>query len=86
MHIFYHLKVISETHTYAYISRHFKHETALVPQSLMLPAAVEPAWPSNHLLSPSLLLRSQSLSSLLSVPPALSVLHNLALNCVLHGR
>uniref|UniRef100_A0A8D0AM29 FA complementation group G n=1 Tax=Sander lucioperca TaxID=283035 RepID=A0A8D0AM29_SANLU len=35
-----------------------------------------------HLLSPSLLLRSQSLSSLLSVPSALSVLHNLALKCV----
>ncbi|XP_026198335.1 Fanconi anemia group G protein [Anabas testudineus] len=58
----------------------------LLHSTMMLPSATEPAPPSTHLLSPSLLLHSQSLSSLLSVPSALSVLHNLALNCVLHGR
>ncbi|XP_070761028.1 Fanconi anemia group G protein [Enoplosus armatus] len=58
----------------------------LLHSTLMLPSGTEPALASTHLLSPSLLLCSQSLSSLLSVPSALSVLHNLALKCVLHGR
>lgn len=38
------------------------------------------------LLSPSSLLLSRSLNSLLSVPSALSVLHCLAQKCVLQGR
>ncbi|XP_042344579.1 Fanconi anemia group G protein, partial [Plectropomus leopardus] len=58
----------------------------LLHSTLMLPSATEPAPAGTHLLSPSLLLQSQSLSSLLSVPSALSVLHNLALKCVLHRR
>ncbi|XP_008280228.1 Fanconi anemia group G protein [Stegastes partitus] len=58
----------------------------LLHSTLMLPSAIEPALGSTHLLSPSLLLRSQSLSSLLSVPSALTVLHSLALKCVLYGR
>nr|XP_020450076.1 Fanconi anemia group G protein isoform X2 [Monopterus albus] len=58
----------------------------LLHSTRMLPSATEPALACTHLLSPSSLLRSQSLSSLLSVPSALSVLHNLALKCVLHGR
>ncbi|XP_026178555.1 Fanconi anemia group G protein isoform X2 [Mastacembelus armatus] len=58
----------------------------LLHSTLMLPSASEPVLASTHLLSPSLLLSSQSLSSLLSVPSALSVLHSLALTCVLHGR
>ncbi|XP_078106721.1 Fanconi anemia group G protein isoform X1 [Sander vitreus] len=58
----------------------------LLHSTLMLPFATEPALADTCLLSPSLLLRSQSLSSLLSVPSALSVLHNLALKCVHHGR
>uniref|UniRef100_A0A3Q3G1L5 FA complementation group G n=1 Tax=Kryptolebias marmoratus TaxID=37003 RepID=A0A3Q3G1L5_KRYMA len=53
---------------------------------LLLPSSSEPAMAGTHLLSPSLFLRSQSLSSLLSVPSALSVLHSLALKCVLHSR
>ncbi|KAK9522693.1 hypothetical protein VZT92_019141 [Zoarces viviparus] len=58
----------------------------LLHSTLMLPSATEPALAGAHLLPPSLLLRSQSLSSLLSVPAALSVLHSLALKCVLHER
>ncbi|XP_032371591.1 Fanconi anemia group G protein isoform X2 [Etheostoma spectabile] len=58
----------------------------LLHSTLMLPYVTEPALGGTRLLSPSLLLRSQSLSSLLSVPSALSVLHNLALKCVHHGR
>ncbi|XP_038560147.1 Fanconi anemia group G protein [Micropterus salmoides] len=58
----------------------------LLHSTLMLPSATEPALATTDLLSPSLLLCSQSLSYLLSVPSALSVLHNLALKCVLHGR
>ncbi|XP_062238075.1 Fanconi anemia group G protein [Platichthys flesus] len=58
----------------------------LLHSTLMLPSATVPALASTQLLSPSLLLCSQSLSSLLSVPSALSVLHNLALTCVLHER
>ncbi|XP_054905020.1 Fanconi anemia group G protein isoform X2 [Poeciliopsis prolifica] len=53
---------------------------------LLLPSSTEPAMAAGHLLSPSLFLCSQSLSSLLSVPSALSVLHSLALKCVIHGR
>ncbi|XP_071338900.1 Fanconi anemia group G protein [Trachinotus anak] len=58
----------------------------LLHSSLMLPSATVPALADTHLLSPSLLLCSQSLRNLLSVPSALSVLHKLALKCVLHGR
>ncbi|XP_033947274.1 Fanconi anemia group G protein isoform X1 [Pseudochaenichthys georgianus] len=58
----------------------------LLHSTLMLPSATEPPLAGTPLLSPSLLLRSQSLSSMLSVPSALSILHNLALKCVLHGR
>ncbi|XP_069379960.1 Fanconi anemia group G protein isoform X2 [Paralichthys olivaceus] len=58
----------------------------LLHSTLMLPSATGPALAGTQLLSPSLLLCSQSLSSLLSVPSALSVLHNLALMCVLHER
>ncbi|XP_014326114.1 Fanconi anemia group G protein isoform X1 [Xiphophorus maculatus] len=53
---------------------------------LLLPSSTEPAMATGRLLSPSLFLCSQSLSSLLSVPSALSVLHSLALKCVIHGR
>uniref|UniRef100_A0A3P9MZQ4 FA complementation group G n=1 Tax=Poecilia reticulata TaxID=8081 RepID=A0A3P9MZQ4_POERE len=53
---------------------------------LLLPSTTEPAMAAGCLLSPSLFLCSQSLSSLLSVPSALSVLHSLALKCVIHGR
>lgn len=59
-----------------------KHERSLVPQTLSLPSATEP----HHLLPPASLLRSQSLSSLLSVPSAQSVLHTVAQKCVLSGR
>ncbi|XP_041643747.1 Fanconi anemia group G protein isoform X3 [Cheilinus undulatus] len=58
----------------------------LLHSTLMLPCSTEPAVPGTHPLSPSLLLSSQSLSSLLSVPSALSVLHSLALKSALHGR
>ncbi|XP_071755862.2 Fanconi anemia group G protein [Centroberyx gerrardi] len=58
----------------------------LLHSTLMLPPATESSPVGTRLLSPSLLLRSQSLSRLLSVPSALSVLHSLALKCVLHGR
>ncbi|KAK5871396.1 hypothetical protein PBY51_004280 [Eleginops maclovinus] len=58
----------------------------LLHSTLMLPSATESPLAGTDLLSPSLLLHSQSLSSMLSVPSALSVLHNLALKCVLHGR
>ncbi|KAM6944921.1 Fanconi anemia group G protein isoform 2-T2 [Lycodopsis pacificus] len=58
----------------------------LLHSTLMLPSVTEPALAGAHLLPPSLLLRSQSLSRLLSVPAALSVLHSLALKCVLHER
>ncbi|KAG7244004.1 hypothetical protein INR49_006165 [Caranx melampygus] len=58
----------------------------LLHSSLMLPSATVPTLSSSHLLSPPVLLCSQSLRNLLSVPSALSVLHNLALKCVLHGR
>ncbi|XP_062273250.1 Fanconi anemia group G protein [Scomber scombrus] len=58
----------------------------LLHSTLMLPSATEPIVADTHLLSPSLLLRSQSVSSLLFVPSALSVLHSLALKCVLHRR
>ncbi|XP_034026050.1 Fanconi anemia group G protein isoform X2 [Thalassophryne amazonica] len=58
----------------------------LLHSMLLLPPAPKPAQTGNHLLSSSLLLRSSSLSGLLSVPSAHSVLHTLALKCVLHGR
>ncbi|XP_063345262.1 Fanconi anemia group G protein [Pelmatolapia mariae] len=58
----------------------------LLHSTLMLPPALEPVLGGIHPLSPSLLLSSLSLSSLLSVPSALSVLYSLALKCVLSGR
>nr|XP_046243219.1 Fanconi anemia group G protein isoform X2 [Scatophagus argus] len=58
----------------------------LLHSTLMLSSATKPALVRSHLLSPSLLLDSQSLNSLLSVPSALSVLHSLAQKCVCHGR
>ncbi|XP_061585953.1 Fanconi anemia group G protein isoform X2 [Cololabis saira] len=58
----------------------------IMHSTLLLPSTTEPALASPHFLSPSLLLCSQSLRNLLSVPSALSVLHKLALKCVLHGR
>ncbi|TKS78795.1 Fanconi anemia group G protein -like protein [Collichthys lucidus] len=58
----------------------------LLHSTLMLPSATEPALAGTHLLSPSLLLCGKPLSSLLSVPSALFVLHSLAQKCVIHGR
>ncbi|XP_074526135.1 Fanconi anemia group G protein [Halichoeres trimaculatus] len=58
----------------------------LLHSTLMLPCTTEPALPGTHLLSQSLLLCSQSVSHLLWVPSALSVLHTLAQKCVLHRR
>ncbi|KAM4745043.1 Fanconi anemia group G protein isoform 2-T2 [Anableps anableps] len=58
----------------------------ILHSTLLLPSTTEPAMAASHLLSPSLFLCSQSLSSLLSLPSALSVLHSLALKCVIHGR
>ncbi|XP_056147086.1 Fanconi anemia group G protein isoform X2 [Lampris incognitus] len=58
----------------------------LLYSTLMLPHATDPAPVGADLLPSSLLLRSQSLSSLLSVPSSLSILHSLALKCALHGR
>lgn len=58
----------------------------LLHSTLMLPPATEPFLGGIHPFSPSLLLSSHSLSSLLSVPSALSVLYSLALKCVLSGR
>ncbi|XP_023813818.1 Fanconi anemia group G protein isoform X3 [Oryzias latipes] len=59
---------------------HIMHST------LLLPSPAEPSTAGVQLLSPSLLLGSQSLKDLLSVPSALSVLHRLALKCILSGR
>ncbi|XP_035761095.1 Fanconi anemia group G protein isoform X3 [Neolamprologus brichardi] len=58
----------------------------LLHSTLMLPPATEPVLGGIHPLSPSLLLSSHSLSRLLLVPSALSVLYSLALKCVLSGR
>ncbi|XP_030593830.1 Fanconi anemia group G protein isoform X2 [Archocentrus centrarchus] len=58
----------------------------ILHSTLMLPPATEPVLAGIHPLSPALLLSSQSLNSLLSVPSALSVLYSLALKCVLSGR
>ncbi|KAE8292251.1 Fanconi anemia group G protein-like protein [Larimichthys crocea] len=58
----------------------------LLHSTLMLPSATEPALAGTHLLSPSLLLCSKPLNSLLSVPSALFVLHSLAQKCVIYGR
>lgn len=52
----------------------------------MMPCATESSLADTPFLSPSSLLPSQSLNSLLSVPSALSVLHSLAQKCVLQGR
>lgn len=62
------------------------YKTAVVLQTLLLPSPAEPSTAGVQLLSPSLLLGSQSLKDLLSVPSALSVLHRLALKCILSGR
>ncbi|XP_037337369.2 Fanconi anemia group G protein isoform X2 [Pungitius pungitius] len=58
----------------------------LLHSTLMLPSATEASPASSDLLPSSLLLQTLSLSRLLSVPSALSVLHSLALKCVLHER
>ncbi|KAM4578405.1 Fanconi anemia group G protein [Fundulus diaphanus] len=58
----------------------------ILHSTLLLPSTTEPALAAGRLLSPSLFLCSQSLGSLLSVPSALSVLHSLALKCVIHDR
>ncbi|KAM3611455.1 uncharacterized protein V6R79_018785 [Siganus canaliculatus] len=58
---------------------------SLLHSTFLLPSASEPALAAAHILSPSILLCSQSLTNLVSVPSALSVLHNLARKCVLHG-
>ncbi|XP_029366795.1 Fanconi anemia group G protein [Echeneis naucrates] len=58
----------------------------LLHSSLMLPSAPDPILPDTHPLYPSLLLCSQSLRNLLSIPSALSVLHTLALKCLRNGR
>ncbi|KAM9858634.1 Fanconi anemia group G protein [Aulostomus maculatus] len=58
----------------------------LLHSTLMMPSATESGVAGAQLLSPSSLLHSQSLRSLLSVPSALTVLHSLALKSVLHGR
>lgn len=55
---------------------------SLLHSTLTLPSVTEPP----HLLSPASLLRSQSLSSLLTVPSAQSVLHTVAQKCALSGR
>lgn len=55
----------------------------LLYSMLMLPPTVESG---NPLLRPSSFLRGQFLSSVLSVPSPLSVLHSMALKNVLHGR
>ncbi|XP_077417731.1 Fanconi anemia group G protein isoform X2 [Vanacampus margaritifer] len=58
----------------------------LLHSTLMLPSTTEPVKTSEQLVSWSVLLRSPTLHSLLSVPPALCVLHSLAQKCVLHSR
>nr|XP_015828046.2 Fanconi anemia group G protein isoform X1 [Nothobranchius furzeri] len=79
-------------HQSALVYRQLKNSQAeiqalrLLHSTLLLPSSTEPFEAGTRLLSPSLFLRSQSLSSLLSVPSALTVLHSLALKCVLHGR
>lgn len=52
----------------------------------MMPSTTESSLADAPFLSPSTLLSSQSLNSLLSVPSSLSVLHCLAHKCVLQGR
>lgn len=58
----------------------------LLPQTLMSTSTTEPGKISDELLSWSVLLRSQALRRLLSVPTALCVLHSLAQKCVLNSR
>ncbi|XP_051923827.1 Fanconi anemia group G protein [Hippocampus zosterae] len=58
----------------------------LLHSTLMLTSTTEPGKTSDQLLSWSVLLQSQALRSLLSVPTALCVLHSLAQKCVLHSR
>lgn len=52
----------------------------------MMASTTESSLADAPLLSPSSLLPSRSLNSLLAVPSALSVLHCLAQKCVLQGR
>nr|XP_057926883.1 Fanconi anemia group G protein isoform X2 [Doryrhamphus excisus] len=56
----------------------------LLHSTLLLPS--KPVMINDHVLSSSLLLRSQTLISLVSVPSALCILHSLAQKCVLHSR
>ncbi|XP_064825645.1 Fanconi anemia group G protein [Oncorhynchus masou masou] len=56
----------------------------LLHSVLMMPPATQPAV-APPIICPASLLAGQSLSSLLSVPSPLSVLHSLAQKCVLHG-
>ncbi|XP_061842446.1 Fanconi anemia group G protein isoform X1 [Nerophis lumbriciformis] len=56
----------------------------LLHSTLML--SDKPVMSCDHVVSPSLLLRSQTLSSLLSVPSAFCVLHSLAQKCVLQSK
>uniref|UniRef100_A0A672ID34 FA complementation group G n=2 Tax=Salarias fasciatus TaxID=181472 RepID=A0A672ID34_SALFA len=58
----------------------------LLHKTLTVAGATQPALADINPLSSSLFLSSQSLTTLLSVPSALSVLHSMALKCVLHGR
>lgn len=58
----------------------------LLHSALMLSSTAECGIAGLQLIFPSLLLCSQSLCNLLSVPSALTVLHTLAIKCVLHGR
>ncbi|XP_041757125.1 Fanconi anemia group G protein [Coregonus clupeaformis] len=57
----------------------------LLHSVLMMPPATHPAVAPPPIVCPASLLPGQSLSSLLSVPSPLSVLHSLAQKCVLHG-
>lgn len=61
-----------------------KGDPTFVAQMMLSTAEASPA--DAPLLSPSSLLPSRSLKSLLSVPSALSLLHCLAQKCVLQGR
>lgn len=61
-----------------------QYEPSLVPQ--MMSFNNESSQAGTFLLSPSSLLPSRSLNSLLTIPSALSVLYCLARKCVLHGR
>ncbi|KAM9810868.1 Fanconi anemia group G protein [Neosynchiropus ocellatus] len=57
----------------------------LLHSTLMLPSSRETAVSSMYILLSSTLLQSQAVTSLLSVPSALTVLHRMALKCLEHG-